>query len=90
MRRQFKGKKLEHGDSAPDEGAAILSKHKLPHPTEERIRQRASEIYKGRGGSPGRELDDWLQAEREMKAEVDQALDAQAANLLQLNKYEKS
>ncbi len=31
-----------------------------------RIRQRAKEIASGRGGSLGRELDDWLQAEREL------------------------
>ena len=31
-----------------------------------RIRQRAQEISCGRGGGLGRELDDWLQAEREL------------------------
>ena len=40
---------------------------KLP-PTLEQIRQRAREIYLARGGTPGRELDDWLQAERELQA----------------------
>jgi hypothetical protein len=40
------------GNSAPDE----------------EIRRRAYEIYLGRGEQPGRELDDWLQAERERKA----------------------
>jgi hypothetical protein len=34
---------------------------------EEEIRRRAYEIYLERGGQPGRELDDWLQAERELK-----------------------
>jgi hypothetical protein len=38
-------------------------------PSEERIRQRAHEIHKARGGGSGRELDDWLQAERELLAE---------------------
>lgn len=33
---------------------------------EERIRLRAYEIHESRGGAPGRELDDWLQAEREL------------------------
>ena len=33
----------------------------------EEIRSRAFEIYLERGGQPGRELDDWLQAERELK-----------------------
>jgi hypothetical protein len=33
----------------------------------EEIRRRACEIYRERGEQPGRELDDWLQAERELK-----------------------
>jgi hypothetical protein len=33
---------------------------------EQRIRERAYEIYLSRGGEPGRELEDWLQAEREV------------------------
>jgi hypothetical protein len=32
----------------------------------EEIRQRAYEIYLERGSLPGNELDDWLQAEREL------------------------
>ncbi len=34
--------------------------------TEEQIRVRAYEIYLAGGAAPGRELDDWLQAEREL------------------------
>ena len=33
----------------------------------EEIRLRAYEIYLERGGLPGNELDDWLQAERELE-----------------------
>jgi hypothetical protein len=33
----------------------------------EEIRPRAYDIYLERGEQPGRELDDWLQAERELK-----------------------
>ena len=40
------------------------------NPTEDEIRQRAYEIFQARGGSPGHGLDDWLQAERELKQEV--------------------
>src|SRR5579872_4699407 len=36
---------------------------------EDEIRARAYEIYLGRGAEPGRELEDWLQAERELTAE---------------------
>jgi len=34
----------------------------------ERIERRAYEIYQARGGTGGREMDDWLQAEREIDA----------------------
>jgi hypothetical protein len=34
---------------------------------DEVIRRRTYEIYRERGEQPGRELDDWLQAERELK-----------------------
>ena len=33
---------------------------------EEEIRNRAYEMYLQRGGQPGYELEDWLQAEREL------------------------
>lgn len=36
-------------------------------PTLEEIRQRAFEIYIARGGTHGCDLDDWLQAERELQ-----------------------
>ena len=38
-----------------------------------RIAQRAHEIYDARGGQDGKDLDDWLQAEREIDAEIDAA-----------------
>lgn len=34
---------------------------------DEEIRRRAYEIYLERGQQPGRELDDWLQAQRELE-----------------------
>ena len=36
-----------------------------------RIARRAHEIYEARGGHDGRDLDDWLQAEREVDEEID-------------------
>ena len=36
-------------------------------PPREEIRIRAYEIYMERGGEPGHDLDDWLQAERELE-----------------------
>jgi DUF2934 family protein len=37
-------------------------------PTEEEVRQRAYELYLTRGGTHGAALDDWLRAERELRA----------------------
>ena len=37
---------------------------------DEEIRRRAYEIYRERGEQPGRELDDWLQAERELERQM--------------------
>ena len=39
-------------------------------PTAEQIRQRAYEIYLSRIGTPGDELQDWLQAERELRSKA--------------------
>lgn len=34
--------------------------------SKDRVAERAYEIYKTRGGKPGKDLDDWLQAEKEL------------------------
>ena len=44
-------------------------------PLEERIRQRAYELYVDRGNESGSDLDDWLQAEEEIRAERDARVD---------------
>lgn len=36
------------------------------HPTREEIESRAFQIYLKRGGAQGQDLQDWLQAEREL------------------------
>ena len=36
-------------------------------PIEQQIQQRAYELYEQRGRTDGHDLDDWLQAEREIK-----------------------
>jgi hypothetical protein len=36
-------------------------------PPDEKVRNRAYEIYERRGGEPGHDWDDWLQAERELR-----------------------
>jgi hypothetical protein len=40
------------------------------HPNHEHIAIRAYEIYISRGAEHGRDLDDWLQAERELVAKT--------------------
>ncbi|MGA3265961.1 MAG: DUF2934 domain-containing protein [Verrucomicrobiota bacterium] len=60
--RTSKRKASERNQSAP-----TIHTPKLP-PSPEQIQQRAQAIYRARGGGPGRELDDWLQAERELQA----------------------
>jgi hypothetical protein len=54
-------KQLKAGRPAPpvNEPAA--------QPTQEEIAKRAHEIYLARGGAQGCDMDDWLQAERELK-----------------------
>ena len=48
---------------------AVEERERLLHSTrEQEIRNRAYEIYLQRGGQPGYELEDWLQAERELTA----------------------
>jgi hypothetical protein len=44
-------------------------------PPEERIRRRAYELYVQRGNQSGNELDDWLQAEEEIRRAQEQAVD---------------
>jgi hypothetical protein len=48
-------------------GTAVEERERLLHSTgEQEIRDRAYEIYLQRGAQPGDELEDWLQAEREV------------------------
>jgi hypothetical protein len=42
---------------------------------EERIRQRAYELYLRRGNRPGSEIDDWLQAEEQIRRAEEEAID---------------
>jgi hypothetical protein len=52
----MKHQKQEHQSSpAPEE-----------HPNQEEVARRAYELFQARGGEPGRELQDWVQAEEEV------------------------
>ena len=46
---------------------------KPPHDLEEAIRQRAQEIYIRNGRTPGRDMDNWAQAEQEIRRESEPA-----------------
>ena len=48
----------QQGDSSSEQGYG--------NGTQQRIQARAYELYSGRGQEQGHELDDWLQAEREV------------------------
>jgi hypothetical protein len=55
------------GSAAAPQLAPLKEEANKKAPTPEEIRQRAFEIYVGRGGTHGCDLDDWLQAERELQ-----------------------
>jgi hypothetical protein len=58
--------------SAPPQEEAINTSA-ADSPRLKEIRVRAYEIYIERGGQPGHDLDDWLQAERELEPKVRRA-----------------
>ena len=52
-------------NTIPEEPATTAPENRLQN-LEEKIRQRAYELYEARGGQEGHDLDDWLQAEAEI------------------------
>ena len=62
MKEKEQGKKTSAASGRRKSSAA-----RLP-PSQEEIARRAHEISVARGGEPGHELEDWLQAERELSA----------------------
>ena len=54
-------------------GAAASRPHSGTESRISRIARRAHEIYQARGGEHGKALEDWLQAEREIDAEMEDA-----------------
>ena len=49
--------------------ARSVSRTARRHPAREEIELRAYQIYLGRGGAQGQDLEDWLRAERELLEE---------------------
>ena len=64
MNKRIKNKQLQTDGGVPS--AETLQKSLAPTP--EQIQRRAYKIYEARGREGGRELDDWLLAEYELKA----------------------
>jgi hypothetical protein len=63
-----KAKTIGSSDSTQP-GTAVEERERLLQSTrEQEIRNRAYEIYLQRGAQPGYEVEDWLQAERELNA----------------------
>ena len=61
-----KGKTIRSTDSTQQDTALGERERLLQSTSEQEIRNRAYEIYLQRGGQSGHELEDWLQAEREL------------------------
>jgi Protein of unknown function (DUF2934) len=53
---------------------------KSASPTAEQIQMRAYEIYLERDGAPGNAFDDWIQAERELRAKPAKAKTTRPTN----------
>ncbi len=49
-------------------GSGVFRKRRTLEPSEGQIRERAYKLYLDRGGRSGRDRDDWLQAERELRS----------------------
>jgi Protein of unknown function (DUF2934) len=63
--------------SSPSDGrlqaAADTKKNVIPINMEDEIRRRAYELFQERGGIPGNEHEDWVRAEREVRARYQQS-----------------
>jgi len=68
---QLEKKVDRHPDESEKEPSTLSPKSDEPTvliPIDQQIRRRAYELYEQRGRTNGHDLDDWLQAEREIKA----------------------
>ena len=63
----------DDNDNDNDNASAPGSRGQPTEARMTRIARRAHEIYEARGGEHGKAMEDWLQAEREVDAEMDAA-----------------
>jgi hypothetical protein len=57
---------MKRSHTPPAKMSNPIAAAKSVAPLEAEIRTRAYELYEQRGGEPGHELDDWLEAESEL------------------------
>jgi len=62
-------RRQEFSTRSDEQDRKALRRPAVGEPRIERIARRAHELYEARGGTDGRALEDWLQAEREIDAE---------------------
>ena len=74
MNTKRNNKKTGANNPEREDGLTKIAQANAPIPRDF-IRRRAYEIHMTRGGGMGQDLDDWLQAEREIKAEMQHASD---------------
>jgi len=69
----MKGSTYENIKTKARRTVSKRANHSFPQlpPTLEQIRQRAHDIYVARGGAEGSALNDWLQAEQELKRKLE-------------------
>lgn len=68
-RPRRKGKEKEN-DAPPVRGHSVVA-----NGDRDRVAQRAYELYLARGGADGRDMDDWLIAEMEIRGRADREPD---------------
>ncbi|HWP44117.1 MAG TPA: DUF2934 domain-containing protein [Blastocatellia bacterium] len=66
MSRPAKSKRKQEQADPGTTSPTIETPAAKGQPAFEQIQKRAYEIYLERGGAPGSDVDDWLQAEREL------------------------
>jgi hypothetical protein len=66
---------------SPESGAG----HDLPADLHEAIQQRAEQIYQNSGKIPGRDIENWMQAEQEIRGETTQQAGNRTAVVVRVN-----
>ena len=61
-------RRMHRQERPPAPEPASDANHAASEPSRDAIARRAYELYLARGGADGREIDDWLQAERELRS----------------------